>query len=87
MMPAVLTDRRRCADLERRLQRTFIDHTDLATAQVLTGVSHAVHVAGFPVPTVALWLRMLADDLEARAPVMPVLVWLSDEGADDARHA
>ena len=87
MKPAVLIDRRYHADLERRLQRTFIDHSDLATAQVLTGISHAIHVAGFPVSTVAMWLRMLADDLEARAPVMPVLAWLSDEETSDARHA
>ncbi len=87
MKPAVLIDRRRHDDLERRLQRTFIDHTDSATAQVLTGVYHAVNVAGSPVPTVALWLRLLADDLEARAPVMPVLAWLSDEETSDARHA
>ncbi len=87
MKPAVLIDRRYHADLKRRLQRTFIDHTDLATAQVLTGISHAIHVAGFPVSTVAMWLRLLADDLEARAPVMPVLVWLSDEETSDARHA
>lgn len=87
MKPAVLIDRRRLVDLEHRLQRSVFDHTDLATTQILTGISHAVHVAGFPASAVALWLRVMADALESGEPVLPVLAWVCDEETSDARHA